>query len=55
MTQAFKEIFGDTLLTEPIDALEKELPSPDKLKRKVIIKVSSFFSFFRFSEMKCYL
>ena len=42
MTQAFKEIFGDTLLTEPIDTLEKELPSPEKLKRKVIIKVSSF-------------
>ena len=47
MTQAFKEIFGDTLLTEPIDTLEKELPSPDKLRRKVIIKVSSFLSVFR--------
>ncbi len=48
MTLCFKEIFGNTLLTEAVDQNEKQLPSPNMLKRKVIIKVSDFLASSRF-------
>lgn len=34
----FKEVFGDMLLTEPIEGLGDCLPSPNQLKRKIIVK-----------------
>ncbi|XP_031560507.1 1-phosphatidylinositol 4,5-bisphosphate phosphodiesterase gamma-1-like isoform X2 [Actinia tenebrosa] len=37
MAQAFKDIFGEYLLSQPIDN-GKELPSPDALKNKIILK-----------------
>ena len=33
----FKEIFGENLLTEQVDPDEEELPSPEALKRKIIL------------------
>ncbi|XP_052817570.1 1-phosphatidylinositol 4,5-bisphosphate phosphodiesterase gamma-1-like isoform X4 [Mya arenaria] len=38
MASAFKDIFGDMLLTEPIQRDSNMLPSPDHLKRKIILK-----------------
>ena len=38
MAAAFRDVFGDMLLTEPIDANATALPSPNQLKRKIIIK-----------------
>ncbi|XP_054165065.1 1-phosphatidylinositol 4,5-bisphosphate phosphodiesterase gamma-1-like isoform X2 [Oppia nitens] len=38
MAQAFKDIFGDLLLTQPIEKEGIAMPSPNKLKRKFIIK-----------------
>jgi len=38
MAAAFRDIFGDMLLTDPIDGNATVLPSPNQLKRKIIIK-----------------
>jgi len=38
MAEAFKEIFGDMLISAPLDKNETTLPSPEKLRRKIIIK-----------------
>ena len=38
MASTFQEVFGDLLLSAPIDKNETELPSPDKLRRKIILK-----------------
>lgn len=38
MAAAFQELFGDMLLTQQIDKDETQLPSPNQLKRKIIIK-----------------
>ncbi|OTF75191.1 hypothetical protein BLA29_004145 [Euroglyphus maynei] len=38
MANVFREIFGDNLLTEPLDKNGNEMPSPNQLKRKIIIK-----------------
>ena len=49
MAAAFREIFGDMLLAEPIDSNGNALPSPNQLKRKIIIKVAlSFVCSWRF-------
>lgn len=42
MAQNFKKVFGDMLLTKPVDISADGLPSPNQLKRKILIKVSSF-------------
>ena len=42
MAAAFRDVFGDMLLTEPVDANATVLPSPNQLKRKIIIKACSF-------------
>jgi len=39
MAKVFKEVFGDQLLTKPIEASADQLPSPTQLKEKFIIKV----------------
>ena len=39
MAQAFKDVFGDDLLTEPIDPSAELLPSPRQLRHKIILKV----------------
>ncbi|XP_013381403.1 1-phosphatidylinositol 4,5-bisphosphate phosphodiesterase gamma-1 [Lingula anatina] len=41
MANGFKEVFGDQLLTEPIDKEATQLPSPEALKRKFILKCYS--------------
>uniref|UniRef100_A0A182X5M9 1-phosphatidylinositol 4,5-bisphosphate phosphodiesterase gamma n=1 Tax=Anopheles quadriannulatus TaxID=34691 RepID=A0A182X5M9_ANOQN len=38
MAQAMQEVFGEMLLTQPIDKAEAQLPSPLQLKRKIILK-----------------
>ncbi|RXM29565.1 1-phosphatidylinositol 4,5-bisphosphate phosphodiesterase gamma-2 [Acipenser ruthenus] len=38
ISSKFKEVFGEQLLTEPIEAFADQLPSPTQLKRKIIIK-----------------
>ncbi|KAK0395976.1 hypothetical protein QR680_001514 [Steinernema hermaphroditum] len=38
MAQDIKEILGDLLLTSPVSKDENELPSPEALKRKIILK-----------------
>lgn len=38
MAMAFKDLFGDDLLLECIDKNETELPSPNQLKKKIILK-----------------
>ena len=38
MAAAFKEVFGDMLISAHLDKNETELPSPDRLKRKIILK-----------------
>lgn len=38
MATHFKKVFGDLLLTKPVDNAE-ELPSPLQLRRKILIKV----------------
>ncbi|XP_036899962.1 1-phosphatidylinositol 4,5-bisphosphate phosphodiesterase gamma-1 isoform X2 [Sturnira hondurensis] len=38
MAQYFKRVLGDTLLTKPVDIAADGLPSPNQLKRKILIK-----------------
>lgn len=38
MAQAMQEVFGEMLLTHPVDKNEKQLPSPFQLKRKIVLK-----------------
>ncbi|ROT84771.1 putative 1-phosphatidylinositol 4,5-bisphosphate phosphodiesterase gamma-1 isoform X1 [Penaeus vannamei] len=38
MAELFQKVFGDSLLTAPLSPNEKEMPSPEQLKRKIIIK-----------------
>lgn len=40
MARIFKEVFGDKLLTEPVEQMAEQLPSPTQLKGKIILKVS---------------
>jgi len=42
MAAAFRDAFGDMLLAEPVDANATALPSPNQLKRKIIIKACGF-------------
>lgn len=39
MATHFKKVFGDLLLTKPVDNGAEELPSPHQLRRKILIKV----------------
>uniref|UniRef100_A0A673BF19 Phosphoinositide phospholipase C n=1 Tax=Sphaeramia orbicularis TaxID=375764 RepID=A0A673BF19_9TELE len=39
MARIFSEVFGDKLLTEPVEQNAEQLPSPTQLKGKIIIKV----------------
>jgi len=45
MAAAFRDVFGDMLLTDPIDANATVLPSPNQLKRKIIIKACELCDF----------
>jgi len=38
MATTMQEIFGDMLLTQPIDKNETKLPSPHQLRNKIILK-----------------
>ncbi|XP_065217212.1 1-phosphatidylinositol 4,5-bisphosphate phosphodiesterase gamma-1 [Planococcus citri] len=38
MANAMQEVFGDLLLTQPVDKNETKLPSPHQLKNKIILK-----------------
>uniref|UniRef100_A0A8C3G770 1-phosphatidylinositol 4,5-bisphosphate phosphodiesterase gamma n=1 Tax=Cyclopterus lumpus TaxID=8103 RepID=A0A8C3G770_CYCLU len=38
MATHFKKVFGDLLLTKPVDTNAEELPSPYQLRRKILIK-----------------
>ncbi|CAF91447.1 unnamed protein product, partial [Tetraodon nigroviridis] len=41
MASHFKKVFGDMLLTKPVDIAADGLPSPNQLKKKILIKVGS--------------
>lgn len=41
MATYFKKVFGDMLLTKAVDISADGLPSPNQLKRKILIKVVS--------------
>uniref|UniRef100_A0A3Q3H050 1-phosphatidylinositol 4,5-bisphosphate phosphodiesterase gamma n=1 Tax=Kryptolebias marmoratus TaxID=37003 RepID=A0A3Q3H050_KRYMA len=38
MARIFKDVFGDKLLTEPVEQMAEQLPSPTQLKGKIILK-----------------
>ncbi|KAM9808134.1 LOW QUALITY PROTEIN: 1-phosphatidylinositol 4,5-bisphosphate phosphodiesterase gamma-2 [Neosynchiropus ocellatus] len=38
MARIFKDVFGDKLLTEPVDQMADQLPTPTQLKGKIILK-----------------
>ena len=38
MANTFQDVFGDMLISAPVDKNETMLPSPEKLKRKIILK-----------------
>ena len=38
MATAFQEVFGDMLISAHLDKNETELPSPERLRRKIILK-----------------
>uniref|UniRef100_A0AAQ5ZUZ6 1-phosphatidylinositol 4,5-bisphosphate phosphodiesterase gamma n=1 Tax=Amphiprion ocellaris TaxID=80972 RepID=A0AAQ5ZUZ6_AMPOC len=39
MARIFRDVFGDKLLTEPVEQMAEQLPSPTQLKGKIILKV----------------
>lgn len=39
MATHFKKVFGELLLTKPVENNAEELPSPQQLRRKILIKV----------------
>jgi len=41
MAYGFMDVFGDMLLKEPIAVPSGMMPSPNQLKRKIVIKVNS--------------
>lgn len=41
MARIFREVFGDKLLSEPVEHMAEQLPSPTQLKGKIILKVQS--------------
>jgi len=41
MAYGFMDVFGDMLLKEPIPTSGGLMPSPNQLKRKIVIKVST--------------
>lgn len=47
MARIFKDVFGDKLLTEPVEQMAEQLPSPTQLKGKIILKVRFRQVFFR--------
>lgn len=46
MATHFKKVFGDMLLTKAVDIAADGLPSPNQLKRKILIKVRNQPDFF---------
>ncbi|XP_029289098.1 1-phosphatidylinositol 4,5-bisphosphate phosphodiesterase gamma-2 [Cottoperca gobio] len=38
MARIFRDVFGDKLLTEPVELMAEQLPSPTQLKGKIILK-----------------
>lgn len=41
MATHFRKVFGDLLLSKPVDNSAEELPSPHQLRRKILIKVKA--------------
>uniref|UniRef100_A0A8C4HEX9 Phosphoinositide phospholipase C n=1 Tax=Dicentrarchus labrax TaxID=13489 RepID=A0A8C4HEX9_DICLA len=41
MARIFRDVFGDKLLTDPVEQMAEQLPSPTQLKGKIILKVLS--------------
>ena len=52
MAGVFKEVFGDKLLTKPVEEMAEQLPSPAQLKGKIILKVQSL-SWFWWLTYRC--
>lgn len=47
MATHFRKVFGDLLLSKPVDNSAEELPSPHQLRRKILIKVKTWSDSFR--------
>ncbi len=45
MAQILRDVFQDKLLTEPLEPEAEDLPSPNQLKGKIILKVGKMLSF----------
>jgi len=56
MASGFQDVFGDFLLTEPVVAANNGfLPSPNQLKRKIILKVTvNLLNCFHWNSMGVY-
>lgn len=39
MARIFRDVLGDKLLSEPVEQVAEQLPSPTQLKGKIILKV----------------
>lgn len=46
MARIFRDVFGDKLLSEPVEQIAEQLPSPTQLKGKIILKVQDTFTLF---------
>lgn len=44
MARIFRDVFGDKLLSEPVEQVAEQLPSPTQLKGKIILKVQKYIS-----------
>lgn len=40
MARIFRDVFGDKLLSDPVEQMAEQLPSPTQLKGKIILKVA---------------
>lgn len=54
MARIFKDVFGDKLLTEPVEQMAEQLPSPTQLRGKIILKVAWMAGDGGVSEMLCF-
>ena len=52
MARIFKEVFGDKLLTESVEQMAEQLPSPTQLKGKIILKVIEHYDVWQYLQIE---
>jgi hypothetical protein len=50
MLQIFQDVFGDMLVSSPIDGNQNQLPSPERLRNRLKLRALIFTFFIRFSN-----